>query len=288
MFINNINPILLSIGPFSIRYYGLIYVIGFLIGYWWLSRAVKQGLIKNMTEELLETYLLFLIIGVVVGARVFEFIFYEPGRLFSDPLSFFRVWEGGLSFHGGLFGVFMVTWWFSHKYKIKLLQMADVLVVPAAFALFLGRIANFINSELVGTITNVKWCVNFHGETNNAGELVCRHPSQLYESLKNLFMFFVLFNLKDKKFKDGFLFWLFFTMYGFLRFFVNFWRDDPKILLGIGMGQILSLIMGIVGLIIIFRYYHPIENKSKKSGQKRRKRKNTKKKKKEIGQKDDQ
>ncbi len=291
MIINNINPVIVSIGPFSIRYYGLVYVIGFLIAYWWLSKNIKKGLIKNMNQDILDKYITGLIISIILGARIFEFIFYETENLISNPISFFKIWQGGLSFHGGLVGAAIITWWFSKKYDWDLLEIGDLLVIPAAFALFLGRIANFINSELVGTITKVPWCVNFNHETTPTGELVCRHPSQIYEAIKNLIIFFTLIIIKNKnkKLKKGFLFWLFITLYAILRIITDFWRDDPRILLGLNMGQLLSLAMAIIGLIVLIKNYlltkNNENNKTKNTKEKnknKKKKKNTKTKKKTI------
>lgn len=250
MFIHNINPVLVNLGPFEIRYYGLVYVIGFLLAYFILKILAKNGKIKNINSRKVDDLIIYLIIGVIVGARIFEILFYEPAFYFSNPLEMFMIWHGGLSFHGGLVGIIIATLFFCKKNKVKFYDLADVLVIPAALMLGFGRIANFINGELWGTITNVPWCVKFQGVEG------CRHPSQIYEALKNFFIFFVLIFLnKNKakyKLKKGTIFWIFVLLYGILRFITNFWRDDPRIL-GISMGQFLSLIMIVVAAVFLWK-----------------------------------
>ncbi|MBW2990969.1 prolipoprotein diacylglyceryl transferase [Candidatus Woesearchaeota archaeon] len=251
MFIHNINPVLVSVGPFDIRYYGLVYAVGFLVSYFLLRWIAKKGKIKNLTPDRADIFIIYLILGAIIGARVLLFVFYHPATLITDPLEVLRIWQGGMSFHGGLIGAVIGGLLFCKKHKIKFYQVGDFLVLPLAFFLFIGRIANFINGELVGTVTNVKWCVVFKDYDG------CRHPSQLYEAAKNLLIFFVLSvmyfkeNLKNKL-KDGIIFWSFVLMYGVLRFIITFWRDDPRFF-GLSGGQYLSLVMVILGIVFLFR-----------------------------------
>ncbi len=157
------------------------------------------------------------------------------------------IWQGGMSFHGGLIGAVVAGLIFCRKYKVKFYKLADFLMLPLAFFLFIGRIANFINGELVGIKTNVPWCVVFKDYDG------CRHPSQLYEALKNLVIFFTLFFLyTKKKLKDGIVFWGFVLMYGVLRFIVTFWRESIR-LFGLSMGQYLNILMVIVSVIFLYR-----------------------------------
>jgi phosphatidylglycerol---prolipoprotein diacylglyceryl transferase len=260
MFIHNINPILVSVGPISIRYYGLIYALGFVLAYVLLKYFVKHGRIKNMKSADVDDFMVWLVFGVVVGARVFDYLFFSWPAIITDPLGIVRIWEGGLSFHGGLIGAVLVTLLFCKKKSITFYDIADMLVIPAALGLFFGRLANFINGELWGTITNVPWCVKFPGVDG------CRHPSQLYEALKNLFIFFTLIFLYNKREYEkhgkggfdkmlrtpGFLFWTFWLLYGLLRFIVNFWRDDAR-WLGLSLGQYLSFAMFIVAAFMLYR-----------------------------------
>jgi phosphatidylglycerol:prolipoprotein diacylglycerol transferase len=254
MFIHNINPVLLTLGPFEIRYYGIIYALGFVLAYLFLRTAVKTGKLK-IEMEALDEYLIMLIIGVIVGARIFEVIFFSPGYYIQNPSEILMIWHGGLSFHGGLVGAGLMTWLFAKRHKIKFYDIADIVVIPTALALAFGRIANFINAEHYGKITDAvstPWCVVF-----SRVDEYCRHPSQLYESLKNFFIFGFLLvykNIHEKKkksLKSGTMFWLFVLLYGILRFLVNFYRDDPTVL-GVSMGQLLSLLMVVTAVIFLF------------------------------------
>jgi len=257
MFINNINPVLVTLGPFSIRYYGIIYALGFLIAYLFLRYQITHKKLK-MTHEQLDSYLLWLILGVVIGARIFEIIFFSWSYYASRPLEMLMIWNGGLSFHGGLVGAIIVTLIFCKTNNMEFYELADMLVIPAAFALALGRIANFINSEVYGKITTPEatpWCVVFARVDS-----YCRHPSQLYESLKNFVIYGTLslyMHYKTKKYKKGTIFWMFVLMYGILRFLVNFYRDDPiYYFLGIGLsvGQWLCVAMVPVSIyFLVFR-----------------------------------
>lgn len=255
MFIHNINPVLLSIGPLQIRYYGLVYAIGFIASYLLLQRLAKKGDVKNLDASAVDAFIIYLILGTIIGARVLLFVFYYPSTLLSDPLEVFWIWHGGMSFHGGLLGAVAASMIFCRKYKVSFYKLADFMVLPLALALFFGRIANFINGELVGTITTPEktpWCVVFKGYEG------CRHPSQLYEAVKNLFIFFTLiivYTNKElkKKLKDGMIFWSFVLMYGVLRFIITFWRDDPAMLLGLSGGQLLSIAMAILSIFFLVK-----------------------------------
>lgn len=246
MFVNNIDPILFSVGGLEVRYYGLVYIIGFLLAYYILIKAVEKNKI-NLTKNDIYDLIFYLILGVIIGARLFEVIFYHPAYYINNPLQIFAIWRGGLSFHGGLIGSVLVGFWFCNKKKIRFYELADILVLPLAFALFLGRLANFTNHELVGRITNVSWAVKFRGYEK------FRHPSQIYEALKNLFIFFILFNLRNKKFKSGTIFWLFLLMYSFLRFFIEFFRQPDTLYLGIPLGQLLSFVSFFIALFMLYK-----------------------------------
>jgi len=266
LFIHNINPVLVSLGPLDIRYYGVVYAIGFLVAYFLLRWAAKNNKIPNLNLERADIFTIYLVIGAIVGARLLLFVFYSPSTFITDPLEIFKIWNGGMSFHGGLIGAVVAGLLFSKKYKVSFYKLGDFLVIPLAFFLFIGRIANFINAELWGTITNSSLCIDY----SQSKYIInppdgCRHPSQLYESAKNLLIFFVLSiiyfkeNIKNKL-KDGFIFWSFVVMYGILRFIITFWRDDPRFL-GLSEGQYLSLAMAVLGIIMLF----VITRKHKKS-----------------------
>jgi len=243
----NINPVLLNLGFVEIRYYGLVYVLGLLVAFFVLKHFVQKDKIKNLTLERLYDLMLYIVIGMLVGARAFYFLFYNLSSFISNPFEFFMVWNGGMSFHGSLVGIIVAVYLFCRKFKIRFYDIADLIVIPAALALFFGRIANFINGELIGITSNLPFCIKYQGVED------CRHPSQVYEALKNLLIFFVLWWLHaKKKLKSGMLFWLFVLMYGVLRFIVNFWRDDPR-WLGVSMGQYLSIVMVVVAVVFIYK-----------------------------------
>jgi phosphatidylglycerol:prolipoprotein diacylglycerol transferase len=261
VFYQNINPVFLTVGPFEIRYYGMVYAIGFLVTYFLFRWLARKGEIKNLTLEKADSLMLYLILGSIVGARLLLFVFYSPATFLSDPLEIFRVWHGGMSFHGGIIGAVVASLLFCRKHKVEFYKLADFTVIPLAFFLILGRIANFINGELVGIKTNVPWCVVFRDYDG------CRHPSQLYEAAKNLVIFItlsILYFSKDikKKLKDGIIFWLFVLMYGVLRFIITFWRDDPRFL-GLSMGQYLCIAMMVVSIIFLFKIQKHKKRKDK-------------------------
>ncbi len=252
VYVHNLDPVLLNIAGFEIRYYGLIYIIGLVLGYFIFRHIVKKKKIGMKDDDMLDL-VIYVAFGVLLGSRLFYFIFYNFNFILDDPLLFFKIWQGGMSFHGGLIGVVVAGYIFCKVKKYDFLELADIVVVPAALALALGRITNFINGELVGRITDVSWAVDF-----GDGEL--RHPSQLYESAKNFFMFGVLWFLQNKKMPKGGIFLVFVLMYGVLRFFIEYVREpDPQlgfVLFGLSMGQVLCLIMivfSVIGLVYVYR-----------------------------------
>ncbi len=247
MFIHDLNPTLLSLGPVEIRYYGLVYVLGFFLMIWWLFFWRKKGKIP-LTKDDIWDFCFYLMLGVLIGSRLFE-IFWEPSLYLKNPLNLLKFWQGGMSFHGGFVGIVVAGYWYCKKKKINFWKMADLLSVPGIFALALGRIANFMNGELVGRTTNVDWCVQFPNYQD------CRHPSTLYAAGKRFLVFGWLLILSFKEnFKPGFIFWNFVFWEGLGRIIVDFYRQN-SIFLGFSLGQWFSLVMVIVALIIFFKYY---------------------------------
>jgi phosphatidylglycerol---prolipoprotein diacylglyceryl transferase len=239
MFVHTLDPVLLSLGPLEIRWYGFIYAFGFVIAYFFLQAARKQT--KLLSSDHIDSLMVYLIVGVVTGARVFEILFYQPLYFLNNPLEIFALWHGGLSFHGGLVGAAIAVWLFCRRYHVRFLALADVLVIPLALALGFGRIANFINGELYGRLTDVYWGVKFPGADGY------RHPSQLYEAAKNFFVFGVLLLLRKRGHHQGYLFGWFMVMYGLLRFFIEYVREPETMVWVFTMGQALSLPMIVVG-----------------------------------------
>jgi phosphatidylglycerol---prolipoprotein diacylglyceryl transferase len=247
MFVDNINPVLLKIGSLEIRYYGIIYALGFMLTYIFLRYYIRKEKITNLNEKQLDDLMIYIIIGVVVGARFLYFVFYSPFTFFTNPFEVFIIWHGGLSFHGGLIGVILALILFSRKLKVNFMQIADAITIPASLGLALGRIANFTNQELYGTITNVPWCVKF---TTSEG---CRHPYQLYASLSHFIMFFILFLIYKNQKKEGTTFWSFVFFYGLFRFITDFWREEIIITFGLNEGQLLCLVMIAVSSVLIIK-----------------------------------
>ena len=248
MFIHNINPTLLKLGPLEIRFYGLVFAIGFLAAYWVLNNYRKKGDL-NISKDDLDNYIIYLILGVVLGARLFH-LAWDINYYIANPLQIFAIWQGGLAFHGGLVGILIVTYYFCKKKNLSFWKVADILVLPATLFLAFGRIANFINGELWGTITNVPWCFQFKGAEG------CRHPSQIYGALKRFIIFTILIVLKKKdKYKDGFIFWMFILLMGLGRTILDYFREDTR-LLTLSFGQYQSLAMFIVAAFVLIKYYN--------------------------------
>ncbi|MAG91214.1 prolipoprotein diacylglyceryl transferase [Candidatus Woesearchaeota archaeon] len=259
MFLHNINPVLLELGPFQIRYYGLFYALGFVIAYFLIYYLAKRKEI-DITKDDVADLMLYSIIGVVLGSRLVYVFVYNPLFYLQNPLDVFAVWNGGLSFHGGLIGAIVASYLFSKKKKIHFYDLADLAVIPVVLGLALGRLGNLMNGELFGRITNVGWCIDY--STNQyIGDIPdgCRHPSQIYASFKNLAIFAVLWVIKDKKLPRGFLFWSFVTMYGLFRTIVELFRQpDPQIGFIFNyftMGQLLSIPLFLIGGYMLFRLY---------------------------------
>lgn len=247
----NIDPVIIKIGPFSVRWYGLMYLISFASSYLLVRYQIKKKGLAIDKKEIGSLYT-FLILGLLIGARLGYVIFYNLWNYLKDPLEILAVWHGGMSFHGGLIGSVLAGIIFCRKYKIDFWQLSDLVIVTATIGLGLGRIGNFINGELYGRVTDVPWGMVFP-----TGGPLPRHPSQLYEFLlEGATLFTILWLLKGRNLKRGTLTSLFLILYGVFRFFVEFFRE-PDLQLGfiIGtftMGQVLSAIMLLFGAGILF------------------------------------
>ena len=241
MFINNLNPVLFSLGPVTIRWYGVLYLLGVLIVYWYVRREIVSGRLPTTVKRFDDVFF-WMVVAMVLGARLFEVLVYNPAYYFSNPLKIVAVWEGGLSFHGGFIGVILVLVWWCRKDKLSFWQFADALIVPTALAQCCGRLGNFFNSELVGMPFNGPWAVIY-----SKVDEVPRHPVQLYEMLYNLVIFFVLYALR-KKTKHGQLFAAFLVLYGAFRFVIEYLKV-PEVVWGfLTIGQWLSVVMVVSGV----------------------------------------
>ncbi len=248
----SIDPVFMRLGPIQLRWYGLMYVISFIITYLILkNEAVRKKLPLN--GEDISDLLFYGILGVVLGGRIGYILFYNLGFYLQHPLKILAVWEGGMSFHGGFIGVIAAFWIYARSREISFWTIIDIAAQCAPVGLGLGRIGNFINGELYGRATDLPWGIVFPG-TNG----VPRHPSQLYEAfLEGFLLFFIVRFAARHSETTGVSGWTFVTGYGLFRFIVEFFRQ-PDVQMGIylgyfSMGQILSFPMFIAGLFMICR-----------------------------------
>ncbi len=246
-----IDPVLIHLGPLAIRWYGLMYTLTFVLG-WPLLKMQAQRQKLGISADLLSDLLMGTLLGVVLGGRLGYILFYNLSYYIANPLAILRVWEGGMSFHGGLLGVLLAGFLFARKHHLSFLVLGDLLAVVTPLGLFLGRIGNFINGELWGRVTDVPWGVVFPD-----GGPIPRHPSQLYEAgLEGLLLLLLLWWLGRIPRQPGFLGGVFLTGYAICRTLVEFVREPDAHLgilnLGLTMGQWLSLPMVVIGLGLIF------------------------------------
>lgn len=247
-----ISPTIIKIGPFQVRWYGIMYILGFLAAYWFLKYLARHRQFEFPKERIVDL-LTYAAIGLISGGRLGYILFYNLGFYLQHPLKVFFLWEGGLSFHGGMIGILIAAFLFCRKYGYGFYDIADMTVVPIPIGLGLGRFGNFINGELFGRATDLPWCMVFP-----EGGPQCRHPSQLYESfLEGLLLFGILFLMSRRKRPKGVMFWTFVSLYGMFRFIVEFFRQPDQqlgLLLGpFSMGQFLSLPMALLGVYMIVK-----------------------------------
>ena len=257
MFINNFDPVAFEIMSFEIRWYSLAYILGIVIG--WI--LCKKIFIKNSDiNEKFDDYIAYLIIGIILGGRIGYIIFYNFSYYLDNIFDIFKIWQGGMSFHGGLLGVIASSYIFAKKNNQNPFFYLDQVSLVAPVGIFFGRLANFINSELYGTVSSAPWSVIFIKVDN-----LSRHPSQLYEAFLEgiiLFLILIYFVNKDYLKKPGLISGLFLIFYSLFRFFVEFFRvPDEQIgylLLNLTMGQIISLVFALIGITL---FYLKNENK---------------------------
>ena len=251
MFINNFDPVAFQILSFEIRWYSLAYILGIVIG-WILCK--KIFIKKSDIGEKFDDYITYLIIGVILGGRIGYIIFYNFSYYLDNIFDIFKIWQGGMSFHGGLLGVIASSYIFAKKNNQNPFLYLDQVSLVAPIGIFFGRLANFINSELYGKTTDVPWSVIFIKVDN-----LSRHPSQLYEAiLEGIILFLILnyFMNKDYLKKPGLISGLFLIYYSLFRFFIEFLRvPDQQIgylFLNLTMGQIISLVFVSIGITLFY------------------------------------
>ena len=251
----NINPIILSFGPLAISWYSLAYVFGILLA-WFYANHIVSRFDLGITKKHLEDFVTFAIIGIVIGGRVGYVLLYDPVKYLSYPLDILKTYEGGMSFHGGIAGLIFACYFFCKSRKISFLSFSDIMAITSPIGLFLGRLANFVNAELYGKITDVPWAVIFP-----RSDMQPRHPSQLYEATFEgviLFIFISLITWKYKTLKFPSLnSALFLISYSLARMFIEIFRE-PDTHIGyisnyLTMGQILSFPLLLLGIYLLIK-----------------------------------
>jgi phosphatidylglycerol:prolipoprotein diacylglycerol transferase len=257
MFINNFDPVAFQIMSFEIRWYSLAYIFGIIIG--WL--LCKKIFIKDTKiNEKFDDYLTYSILGIIIGGRLGYILFYNFNYYLNNFFDIFKIWQGGMSFHGGLLGIIVASILFAKKNNQNPFIYMDLVSLVAPIGIFFGRLANFINSELYGAVSNVPWSVIFVKVDN-----LTRHPSQLYEaSLEGIILFLLLIYFRKKNYllKPGTISGLFLIFYSIFRFFVEFYRVPDEhigyLAFNLSTGQIVSVVFLIIGTIV---FYLKNENK---------------------------
>lgn len=258
-----IDPVIFSVGPLAVRWYALAYIAGLVLGWRYVTRLMgrpdlwsTKGPPANALQ--IDDLLTWVALGVILGGRLGYVLFYKPAQYIANPADILMVWQGGMSFHGGMLGVIIAMVLFARRHKIPLLSLADAVAAATPIGLFFGRIANFINGELYGRATDVSWAVLFPIYPD--GHLEARHPSQLYEAVLEGLLLFVLLRILTHhrmSFKNpGCTTGMFLIGYGLARIFVELFREPDAHLgylmpigsLGITMGMVLSLPMVLIGL----------------------------------------
>ncbi|MDX1597140.1 MAG: prolipoprotein diacylglyceryl transferase [Marinobacter sp.] len=255
------DPVAISLGPLKIHWYGLTYLVGFIAG-WWLGRIRARKPWSPLNEEQVGDMLFYIALGVILGGRFGYVVFYNFDTFIADPLWLLRVWEGGMSFHGGLLGVMFAMWWYGRKVGSGFWRMADFVAPLVPIGLGAGRIGNFINGELWGKPTDVPWGMVFP----QAPDALARHPSQLYQfALEGVVFFIILWWFSSKPRPRMAVSGLFLACYGVFRFLVEFVRQ-PDAQIGylafdwLTMGQVLSFPMIVAGAgLMLIAYRRGIE-----------------------------
>ena len=259
MIVHNFDPVLIDLEIFQIRWYSIAYILGIIIGWMYATKMIKLTTVNKYNFQQIKTsqfsdLIIYLVIGIVLGGRLGYVFFYNFEYYSQNIFEIFKLWQGGMSFHGGLLGVVVSIIFFSKKTKTNFFKFADIVSCAAPIGIFFGRIANFINGELYGKISTLPWAVIFP-----AGGSLPRHPSQIYEALLEGMILFILINYfalkKQLLFKTGYISGLFLVLYSVLRIVSEIFRE-PDIHLGLffnyfSLGTLLSIVTLVAGLVII-------------------------------------
>ena len=253
----SIDPVIVSFGVIQIRWYGIAYVLGFLLGIY-LIKQINQGYQKGIKNQQIDNFFIWSVIGVILGGRIGYVLFYQTATILTDPINILFIWKGGMSFHGGLIGIIISIFLFSKKYSIDYFQLSDLVSSVAPVGLFLGRLANFINVELYGRVTDFPLAIIYPSI-----DRAPRHPSQLYEAFfEGVVLFIILRHCNKKSYSQnnfGFITSLFLILYGIFRFLIEFLREPDAhiglIFNSVTMGQLLSVPLIILGVGIYLKKY---------------------------------
>jgi phosphatidylglycerol:prolipoprotein diacylglycerol transferase len=246
----NISPTIFSLGPVSVRWYGLLFAMSFVVGYYIMLRIFRK---ENIPEPLLDQLSMYMLIATVVGARLGHVFFYEPASYLAHPLDILKIWQGGLASHGAAIGIIVALLLFARKTRQPFFWVIDRIVIVVALSGFFIRTGNLFNSEIYGNLTNLPWGFIFE----RAGETLPRHPTQIYEGLCYLILFFFLlwfYYKKDGKPRPGYLFGIFLIVVFGFRFIVEFIKEPQvefETAMTLNMGQLLSIPLVIAGIIIL-------------------------------------
>ena len=249
MCINNFDPVAFEIFSLEIRWYSLAYIFGIIFGWYFCKKKIiKDEKLLSLFDDLV-TYL---IIGIILGGRLGYIFFYNPEYYLNNFYEIFKLWNGGMSFHGGLIGVIIATFIFCKQHKINHYIFLDAISIVAPIGIFFGRISNFLNSELIGRETDVFWSVKFLTIDN-----ISRHPSQIYEAIfEGLILFLILSYFSKKEFfkKPGLISSLFIIFYSFFRFILEFFREPDNhiglLFYNLTLGQFISILFLISGIVL--------------------------------------
>ena len=251
----SIDPVIFSLGILEVRWYSLSYIIAFVFGSI-LIKKINTASYNLITDRQIDSFFIWSVIGVIIGGRIGYVLFYQTELLISYPLYMFQIWKGGMSFHGGLLGMIISIYFYCKKYNLSFFYLSDLISIVAPIGLFFGRIANFINTELYGRVTDFKLAIIYPTIDEKP-----RHPSQLYEAFfEGLILFIVLllyFIKNKKKYKVGNISAFFLILYSFFRYFIEYLRE-PDYQLGLyfhhlSMGQILCIPLIVFGILIYYR-----------------------------------
>ena len=253
----SINPVIVSFGVIQIRWYGIAYVLGFLLGIY-LIKQINQSYQKRLKNKQIDDFFIWSVIGVILGGRIGYVLFYQTATILTDPINILFIWKGGMSFHGGLIGIIISIFLFSKKYSIDFFQLSDLVSSVAPVGLFFGRLANFINVELYGRVTDFPLAMIYPSI-----DQAPRHPSQLYEAFfEGVVLFIILRHCNKKNYSQnnfGFITSLFLILYGIIRFLIEFLREPDAhiglIFNSITLGQLLSVPLVIIGVGIYLKRY---------------------------------